>query len=216
MIEIIQSGGEVMWVLVVMSVVALTVLLERLIVLQRAPSEEQIERALDEVEQIVKQQGEKAAAEHCAQGGGLTNYVFLSLMKRYDVMVLEERDVNDMRDELVLTTTASSRKYLGRFLLVLSTIATVAPLLGLLGTILGMITAFESIARAGTGDPQVVASGISVALLTTAGGLIIAIPSLIFYKYLASRAEAVVERAELYFHAFGNTLIKTQAGNSGS
>ena len=216
MIEIIQSGGEVMWVLVVMSVVALTVLLERLIVLQRAPSEEQIERALDEVEQIVKQQGEKAAAEHCAQGGGLTNYVFLSLMKRYDVMVLEERDVNDMRDELVLTTTASSRKYLGRFLLVLSTIATVAPLLGLLGTILGMITAFESIARAGTGDPQVVASGISVALLTTAGGLIIAIPSLILYKYLASRAEAVVERAELYFPAFGNTLIKTQADNSGS
>ena len=111
MIEIIQSGGEVMWVLVVMSVVALTVLLERLIVLQRAPSEEQIERALDEVEQIVKQQGEKAAAEHCAQGGGLTNYVFLSLMKRYDVMVLEERDVNDMRDELVLTTTASSRTW---------------------------------------------------------------------------------------------------------
>jgi biopolymer transport protein ExbB len=216
MIEIIQSGGEVMWVLVVMSVVALTVLLERLIVLHRAPNEEQIERALDEVEQIVTQQGEKAAAEHCAQGGGLTNFVFLSLMKRYDVMVLEERDVSDMRDELVLTTTASSRKYLGRFLLVLSTIATVAPLLGLLGTILGMITAFESIARAGTGDPQVVASGISVALITTAGGLIIAIPSLIFHKYLAARAEAVVERGELYFHAFGNTLIKTQAGNSGS
>jgi len=216
MIEIIQSGGEVMWVLVVMSVVALTVLLERLIVLHRAPNEEQIERALDEVEQIVTQQGEKAAAEHGAQGGGLTNFVFLSLMKRYDVMVLEERDVSDMRDELVLTTTASSRKYLGRFLLVLSTIATVAPLLGLLGTILGMITAFESIARAGTGDPQVVASGISVALITTAGGLIIAIPSLIFHKYLAARAEAVVERGELYFHAFGNTLIKTQAGNSGS
>ena len=216
MIEIIQSGGEVMWVLVVMSVVALTVLLERLIVLYRAPSEEQIERNLDEVEQIVKQQGEKAAAEYCARGGGLTNFVFLSLMKRYDVMVLEERDVNDMRDELVLTTTASSRKYLGRFLLVLSTIATVAPLLGLLGTILGMITAFESIARAGTGDPQVVASGISVALITTAGGLIIAIPSLIFHKYLASRAEAVVERGELYFHAFGNTLIKTQTDNSGS
>ena len=134
-------------------------------------------------------------------------------MKRFDVLVLEERDTDDMRDELVMTTTASSRKYLGRFLLVLSTIATVAPLLGLLGTILGMITAFESIARAGTGDPQVVASGISVALLTTAGGLIIAIPSLIFHRYLASRAEAIVERGELYFHAFGSTLIKTHSAS---
>ncbi|HJP31445.1 MAG TPA: MotA/TolQ/ExbB proton channel family protein [Candidatus Latescibacteria bacterium] len=213
MSEIIQSGGEVMWVLVVMSVVALTVLMERLIVLHRAPGEDEIERALNEVEQIVKQSGEKAAAEHCAQGRGFVNYVFLALMKRFDVLVLEERDADDMRDELVMTTTASSRKYLGRFLLVLSTIATVAPLLGLLGTILGMITAFESIARAGTGDPQVVASGISVALLTTAGGLIIAIPSLIFYRYLATRAEAIVERAELYFHAFGNTLIKTHSAS---
>ncbi|MDA1280598.1 MAG: MotA/TolQ/ExbB proton channel family protein [Chloroflexi bacterium] len=213
MSEIIQSGGEVMWVLVVMSVVALTVLLERLIVLHRAPGENEIERALDEVEQIVRQSGEKAAAQHCAEGRGFANYVFLALMKRFDVLVLEERDTDDMRDELVMTTTASSRKYLGRFLLVLSTIATVAPLLGLLGTILGMITAFESIARAGTGDPQVVASGISVALLTTAGGLIIAIPSLIFHRYLASRAEAIVERGELYFHAFGSTLIKTHSAS---
>ncbi|MDP7447316.1 MAG: hypothetical protein QF689_01895, partial [Candidatus Latescibacteria bacterium] len=104
MSEIIQSGGEVMWVLVVMSVVALTVLMERLIVLHRAPGEDEIERALNEVEQIVKQSGEKAAAEHCAQGRGFVNYVFLALMKRFDVLVLEERDADDMRDELVMTT----------------------------------------------------------------------------------------------------------------
>ncbi|NKB67437.1 MAG: MotA/TolQ/ExbB proton channel family protein [Candidatus Latescibacteria bacterium] len=209
MLELIQSGGEVMVILVIMSVVALAVLLERLIVLHRAPSEEQIEQDLEAMEAIVDQQGEAAAAEHCSQGRGFTNYVFGALMKRFDVLVLEERDIDDIRDELAVTTTEMSRKYLGRFLLVLSTIGTVAPLLGLLGTILGMITAFEAIARAGTGDPQVVAGGISTALLTTAGGLIIAIPSIIFYRYLANKAEAVVERGELYFHAFGNTLIKS-------
>jgi len=197
-----------MYILVVMSIAALAVILERLIVLQRAPSEEQIERDLEEIEAVVQQQGEKTAAEHCAQGRGFTNYVFAGLMKRFDTLVLEERSIEDIRDELTITTTAMSRKYLGRFLLVLSTIGTVAPLLGLLGTILGMITAFEAIARAGTGDPQVVAGGISTALLTTAGGLIIAIPSIIFYRYLASRAEGIVERGEIYFHAFGNTLIK--------
>ena len=209
MLDLIQSGGEIMYILVAMSIVALGVLLERLIVLQRAPSEEQIEQDLEEVENIVRTQGEEAAAEHCAQGRGFTNYVFAALMKRFDILVLEERGEEDIRDELIITTAEMSRKYLGRFLLVLSTIGTVAPLLGLLGTILGMITAFEAIARAGTGDPQVVAGGISTALLTTAGGLIIAIPSIIFYRYLASRAEGVVERGEIYFHAFGNTLIKS-------
>jgi len=211
MLDLIRSGGEVMWILVAMSIIALAVVLERLVVLQRAPKEEQIEKDLEEVEAIVNQQGENVAADHCSQGRGFTNYVFAALMKRFDTLVLEERGVEDIRDELAITTTEMSRKYLGRFLLVLSTIGTVAPLLGLLGTILGMITAFEAIARAGTGDPQVVAGGISTALLTTAGGLIIAIPSIIFYRYLASRAEAIVERGEIYFHAFGNTLIKSSS-----
>ena len=116
-----------------------------------------------------------------------------------------------MRDELTITTMEQSRKYLGRFLLILATIGTISPLLGLLGTIVGMISAFESIARAGTGDPQVVAGGISTALLTTAGGLIIAIPSIIFHRYLAARAEGIVERGEVYFHAFAGSLVKSRS-----
>ncbi len=209
MLDLIRSGGEIMYILVAMSIVALAVVLERLIVLQRAPREEQIEKNLEEVETILEQKGEKATAEHCAQGHGFSNFVFAAVMKRFDTLVLEERSAEDIRDELNLTIAEMSRKYLGRFLLVLSTIGTVAPLLGLLGTIVGMITAFEAIARAGTGDPQVVAGGISTALLTTAGGLIIAIPSIIFHRYLAARAEGIVDRGEIYFHAFGNTLIKS-------
>jgi biopolymer transport protein ExbB len=211
MLELIQSGGEIMVVLVAMSVVALAVIFERLVVLLRAPSEEQIERDLEEVESLLSQQGEKAAAEYCADRKGFTNYMFAALMKRFDSLVLEERGTEDIRDELTITTAEQSRKYLGRFLVVLSTIGTISPLLGLLGTIVGMISAFEAIARAGTGDPQVVAGGISTALLTTAGGLIIAIPSIIFHHYLASRAELVVERGELYFHAFAGSLLKSRA-----
>ena len=211
MLELIQSGGEIMYILVAMSIVALAVILERLLVLLRAPSVEQIERDLEEVEALVSQQGERAAAEYCASQKGFTSYMFAALMKRFDTLVLEERGTEDMRDELTVTTVEQSRKYLGRFLVVLSTIGTVSPLLGLLGTIVGMISAFEAIARAGTGDPQVVAGGISTALLTTAGGLIIAIPSIIFHRYLASRAEVVVERGEIYFHAFAGTLIKSRA-----
>ena len=64
----------------------------------------------------------------------------------------------------------------------LTTIAVVAPLCGLLGTVTGMISAFTSIALEGTGDPQELAGGISMALLTTAAGLVIAIPCLVFYN----------------------------------
>jgi len=211
MVELIRSGGEIMYILVVMSIVALGVILERLLVLLRAPGEEQIERDLEEMEALLTQQGEKAAAQHCAGRKGFTNYVFAALMKRFDTLVLEERGAEDMRDELTITTMEQSRKYLGRFLLILATIGTISPLLGLLGTIVGMISAFESIARAGTGDPQVVAGGISTALLTTAGGLIIAIPSIIFHRYLAARAEGIVERGEVYFHAFAGALVKSRS-----
>ena len=70
-----------------------------------------------------------------------------------------------------------------------------------------MIIAFESIAVAGTGDPKVVAGGISQALGTTAAGLIVAIPTIVAYRYLARRAEICKERVEVYGHAFSNALI---------
>ena len=91
--------------------------------------------------------------------------------------------------------------------MVLNTIGNVAPLMGLLGTIIGMITAFEAIAVAGTGDPQVVAGGISQALVTTATGLIVAIPTIVAHRFLARRADASRQALEVYGHAFANSLI---------
>ena len=75
---------------------------------------------------------------------------------------------------------------LERFIAALSTISTVAPLLGLLGTILGMIQSFAVISTVGSGRPIALASGIANALLTTAAGLIIAIPSVVFYNYFVN------------------------------
>ena len=200
-----------MYVLLGFSVVSLTFILERLSVLHRVPGETRAEGILEDVEEVLKGEGKAAVAERCAKGRGFMNYVFAALLKRHDTLVLEERDENAIRDELILTTDEASRKYLGRFFQVLSTIGTVSPLLGLLGTIMGMISAFAAIAKAGTGDPQVVAAGISEALLTTAAGLIIAIPTIIFYRYLAARADNVIERTEIYFHAFASSLLRTSS-----
>jgi biopolymer transport protein ExbB len=85
---------------------------------------------------------------------------------------------------------------LERFLNTLGTIAAISPLLGLFGTVLGMIKVFNAITVAGVGNPTVLAGGISEALITTVGGLSVAIPSLIFYRYFRGRVDELVLRME--------------------
>jgi biopolymer transport protein ExbB len=81
---------------------------------------------------------------------------------------------------------------LGRYLNALGTIAAVTPLLGLLGTVVGMISVFTHITTVGVGNPAQLAGGISQALITTAGGLMVAIPSLMFYRYFRARVDGLV------------------------
>ena len=85
---------------------------------------------------------------------------------------------------------------LERFLNTLGTIASITPLLGLLGTVIGMIKVFTAITTQGVGNPTVLAGGISEALITTASGLSVAIPSLIFYRYFRGKVDALVLKME--------------------
>jgi len=85
---------------------------------------------------------------------------------------------------------------LERFLNSLGTIAAVTPLLGLLGTVVGMIKVFSEIMKHGVGNPTVLAGGISEALITTAAGLFVAIPSLILYRYLRGKVDSLVLKME--------------------
>ena len=85
---------------------------------------------------------------------------------------------------------------LERFLTTLGTIAAITPLLGLLGTVIGMIQVFNVITTEGVGDPSILAQGISVALITTAAGLTIAIPSLMFHRYFHGKIEELVVNME--------------------
>jgi biopolymer transport protein ExbB len=202
------KGGPMMWALLLCSLVALGIVLDRLWHLLRVPSEDAAEQELTEAETVLAGQGEKGAVEHLRQGSGVLNFILAALLKRYDILVLENRtDIEDMRQELIQATQEAGEIYLGRLLNALGTIGVLAPLMGLLGTILGMIRAFDAIARAGAGDPAAVASGISEALITTASGLIVAIPTIVFHRYLSGRAEKVFRSIELYGHAFANTLI---------
>lgn len=86
---------------------------------------------------------------------------------------------------------------LERFLDILGTIAAITPLLGLLGTVVGMITVFAAITQHGVGDPAALAGGISQAMITTAAGLSIAIVSLVFYRYFRRKVDSIVVIMEL-------------------
>lgn len=85
---------------------------------------------------------------------------------------------------------------LGRFLNALGTIATISPLLGLLGTVFGMIQVFSAISSYGVGNPTVLAAGIAQALITTAAGLLVGIPTLLFYRYFKGKVVALTVALE--------------------
>ena len=179
------------------------------------------EKQLTDVEQALTDGGLEGCAQKVSRGKGALNYIFARLLRRYDTLVLEKKEletrrkqasgsdvmegqdqlskfliaqssIQEFRDELLMTIDDASKSYVTRFLPVLNTVGNVAPLLGLLGTITGMISAFESIAASGTGDPKVVAGGISEALITTAAGLTVAIPSYFFYRYFSGRVTEYV------------------------
>jgi biopolymer transport protein ExbB len=102
---------------------------------------------------------------------------------------------------------------LERFLNTLGTIASISPLLGLLGTVTGIIRAFNAVMMGGMGDPRMLAGGISEALITTAGGLAVAIPSFIAYRYLRGKVERIVIDMEKIAVKFADSLgAPEQAG----
>jgi len=187
MFEIVKSGGLLMIPILGCSVVAAAIIIERLWTLQQ-------KRVLpDNLSRTVwkwvkkKQLNEKnikALGESSPLGAilaaGLEN-------KDRDRAVMKER-IEDTGRHVVHD--------LERFLNSLGTIAAISPLLGLLGTVIGMIKVFAAITAYGVGDPSVLAKGISEALITTGAGLSVAIPALIGYRYLSSRVDGLVIQME--------------------
>jgi len=233
MIELFRAGGPLMWVLLACAIAGIAVIFERFIVLQRVPTPQKAEKELEKVEDALSSGGLEQCAQVVAKGKGILNYVFARLLKRYDTLVIEKKDLErargsagklkeqdaitkflvtqtemtEFKDELHFSIDDATTTYVTRFLGILGIVGNISPLLGLMGTIFGMIVAFESIAASGTGDPRVVAGGISQALITTATGLVIAVPAIIFHQYLGHKAEKARSGIEVYALAFSNTLL---------
>ena len=183
----IQDGGTIAWVIVVLGLIALLMVILRSIFLQRASSS--TDKVLAETRPNLEQGKHEQALQTCQQYGGATGRVMAAAIRNLD---RDREHVEDIVSEAILHENA----HLNRFGAVIMVIAAVSPLLGLLGTVTGMITTFDIITEFGTGDPKLLSGGISIALITTEVGLIVAIPALIFGNLLSGWAESIKDNME--------------------
>ena len=187
LIQVFESGGPVMWPLVVCSLVALAIIIERLVNLRASKILKPT--IVERVTGLVEGGRADRAAQVCRDNPGIyTNIVLAGLERAPDGEVAAREAVEDAgRHE-----TAKLTRYLGA----LGTIVGISPLLGLLGTVTGMINVFKTIAEVGTGQAGQLSNGISQALITTATGLLIAIPTLVAYNFFQGKADAIVTEIE--------------------
>jgi biopolymer transport protein ExbB len=185
--EIIRAGGGFMWPIVLCSVVAVAIILERLWALQsnRVIPSDLSQKVWNWVE--ADQISDKLIAA-LRQNSPLGQLLAIGIANRDRPRALMVERMQDAGRHVVHD--------LERFLNSLGTIAAVSPLLGLLGTVAGIIHAFNAITANGIGDPRVLSGGIGEALITTAAGLSVAIPSLIAYRFLRGKVERLVVRME--------------------
>lgn len=193
MIEFLKQGGPVMWPLSLCSVLALAIIVERLINLR--PAKVLPEDEVEHLGSLISGGLLEQAEDYCERRPGpLTNIVAAALDARSEPPEgIRQVVVDQGRQEV-----PRLQKYLG----VLGTVASVSPLLGLLGTVLGMIEVFRIVSNQGIGQADSLAGGISQAMITTAAGLTIAIPSLVAYNAFSDRANSLIlemERLALVF-----------------
>jgi biopolymer transport protein ExbB len=183
MYEIVKSGGIVMVPIILASIIAAAIILERMWTLQRQRvlPKELTDRVWRLVESHQLQDKHIAALK---QNSPLGKVLAAGLENRH-----RPRDV---MKEAIEDTGRHVVHELERFLTALGTIAAISPLMGLLGTVFGMIRTFNSITSEGIGNPAALAGGIAEALIATAAGLTVAIPSLIGYRLLRRRVDDLV------------------------
>ncbi len=204
MFSIIQAAGWPIWPLIACSVLALALIIERFVSLKSAKVAPP--RLLDEA---------VAVSRHAVPASDVVSQLEQNsalgevLASGFRVLASNPRSSEEELRAAMEGTGRSVAHRLERYLSALGTIASAAPLLGLLGTVIGMIEIFGSQAPGGTtgGNPAQLAHGISIALYNTAFGLIVAIPALIFWRYFRSRVDEYLLVLELASERFVRHLL---------
>ena len=185
-IDLITKGGIVIYPIILCSVIALAIFIERMWILRKGTVIP--EDLVDDVEKKLKNKNIAGALEVCENNDSSIAKIFLAGLKNSGKgmwLVKEAIEERGGRESVILERNVG----------ILSTIANLSPLLGLLGTVSGMIKTFKVMAEGG-GNPSLLAGGIAEALITTAAGLCVAIPVLVGYRILKDKAESLIFEME--------------------
>jgi len=188
MLEVFEKGGFVMYPILICSLVAVTIFFERMFYLKSIKTKSK--KFVLRVKNLVKKGSIELAISACRKSPTPISKIMLAGLMKF----------GRGRDEIKEAVEDSANQeipVLEGNLSTLSTVGNITPLLGLLGTVFGMIKAFNVISIMGVSKPEALAGGISEALLTTAFGLSIAIPTVVIYNYLSHRVDKLIREMEV-------------------
>ncbi len=195
MVDYFHRGGGMMWLLLTVAILSIVVILERLFTLfklRRNPR-----KFVSQLISIIEEEGIEAARDFCDRDTSVVAKICGAALEKAG-------ESKEIMEENVARKASSELAFLDRGMLWLASFVTIAPLLGFLGTVTGMIRAFQAVAAAGEVEPTLVAAGISEALITTATGLLIAAPVSLAHTFFSSRINAFSREME----EAANTLIE--------
>lgn len=182
MFEIIQKGGIMMYPIILLSVISLAIFLERLFILRTSNFVPKV--FLEKLRLLLEKKDFTQAQELCEAAPSSISNIAKGILSNIDLPV-------SRLTEYVEEAGRFEVQKLEKFLPTLQTIGSLAPLLGFLGTVVGMIQTFMVMANQGNANIQALSGGIAVALLTTAAGLFVAVPTVIFYHIIRHRADKI-------------------------
>lgn len=183
MVKLFQDGGDLMWPLLAFSIIGIGIIIWRLAVLTRAGATSR--GVIKKLHSAITAGDIQQAIDVCENASGPIAVIMLAGLRRV------HRGPESVTKAIENAGTLEMA-FLEKGLIWLSTIATIAPLLGFLGTVIGMIQAFAAIEVAGEVEATLVAGGIKVALITTASGLAVAIPMNLFHNFFVTRIDSLI------------------------
>lgn len=187
LVDLFRKGGGMMWLLLAVAVLSLAIIIERLYTLFkiRTNPKKFVERLINTIEDSGIDEGIALCSSHA------------SSVAKICLAGLEKAGKSrEIIEEAIAEKSASELAFLDRGMIYLGSFATIAPILGFLGTVTGMIKAFNAVAQMGEVEPTYVAAGISEALITTATGLLIAAPVALAHAFFSSRVNAYTRDME--------------------
>jgi len=201
MVDLFNDGGWAMWPIAFLLVFGVAIALERLHTLSQAA----IDAAgfFEQLEHTMRSGGVKQAAQLCSETRGpVASVLHTGLLRMH-------RGVDNV-EKAIENAGAVQMAFLERGMVWLSTVANLAPMVGFLGTVSGMIGAFQAIKVAGDVEPSLVAGGISEALITTAAGLVVGIIIQFCYNFFSSRIDKIIADMQEHTAGFIDVLIELE------